>query len=157
MAVVILDGRVRVTFCTSISNLAAPTTAELNAGTQLEGLITPDGLTISPTTAKVDTSNLGSTFTTNRAGRKDFDIKLKFHHDGTSDVAWNLLPYRTNGVLVVRRGTDKTIAYASSDKVETYPVEAAEPDHIDPAPNSTWDFEVMLFLTADPQTRAVVA
>jgi hypothetical protein len=52
---------------------------------------------------------------------------------------------------------DKTIGFATSDKVEMYPVEAAEPDHVDPAPNSTWDFEVMLFLTGDPQTRAVVA
>lgn len=163
MAVVIMDGRVKVSFCTSISNIAAPTVAELNAGTALEGYITPDGLNITPTTGKVDTSNVGSTFTTNRAGRKAFDIKLKIHHDGTSDVGWNLLPYRTNGFLVVRKGIDKSTAYAtgqggaSNGVLQVFPVEAAEPDDVDPQPDSTWDFEIELFLTADPQTRAVIA
>jgi hypothetical protein len=157
MAVVIIDGRVRVTFANSIANINLPTAAECNGGTALEGYITPDGLTITPTTAKVDTSSLGSKQTTNRAGRVDHDIKLKIHHDGTSDVGWNLLPYRTNGYLIVRRGIDRATVYAPGDKVAVYPVEAAEPDETDPAPNGTWDFEVGLFLTADSQTRAVVA
>jgi hypothetical protein len=163
MAVVIMDGRVRVSFCTSIANIALPTTTELNAGTALEGYITPDGLVITPTTGKVDTSNVGSTFTTNRAGRKAFDIKLKIHHDGTTDVGWNLLPYRTNGYLVVRKGIDKATAYATGQGaanngvLQVFPIEAAEPDDVDPQPDSTWDFEVELYLTGDPNTRAQVA
>lgn len=165
MAPVIMDGRVKVSFCTSVANIALPTVSELTGGTatSLEGFITPDGLTISPTTGKVDTSNVGSTFTTNRAGRRAFDIKLKIHHDGTTDVGWNIMPYRTNGFLVVRKGIDKATNFltgqgaANTGVLQVFPIEAAEPDDVDPQPDSTWDFEIELFLTADPNTRAQVA
>lgn len=165
MAPVIMDGRVKVSFCTSIANIALPTVTELTGGTatSLEGYITPDGLNISPTTGRVDVSNVGSTFTTERVGRRKFDIKLKIHHDGTTDVGWNLLPYRTNGFLVVRKGIDKTTAFASGQGaanngvLQVFPVEAEEPDDIDPAPDSSWDFEIGLCLTGDPNTRAQVA
>lgn len=157
MAVVIIDGRVRVTWATAISNLAAPTTTELNAGTALQSYITPDGLNIAASTNGVDVSNLGSTFTTMRAGRRAFDISVVFHHDGTSDVAFNLFPYRTNGFIVVRRGVDVTTAYASTQKVECYPLECGECTETPPQPDGTWDFTVPFFLTTDPQTRSVIA
>jgi len=157
MAVVIIDGRVAVDWCTAIATLASPTTSELNAGTRLETFITPDGLTINPTTAPVDVSNLGSKYTWKRAGRVDIAVKIKFHHDGSTDTAWNLFPYRTNGFLAVRRGIDRTTAFASTQQVECYPLESAEPDQIDPAPNTNWDFTIDFFLTGDPVTRAVIA
>lgn len=157
MSVVIIDGRVRVTFATAIANVAAPTVAELNAGTALETYITPDGLDISVGTNKVDTSNLASTFTTNRAGRKTPEITVGFHHDSPTDTAFNLLPYRTTGFLIVRRGVDRTTVWATGDKVAVYPVEAGEPNEMKPAPDSTWDFSVPLFVSADPNQRAVVA
>jgi hypothetical protein len=157
MAVVIIDGRVAVAFCTSIATTAAPTVAEINAGTRLETYITPDGLEITTDTTPVPTSNLGSTVDTERAGRRKPSISIKFHHDGTSDVAWNLLPYRTNGFLVVRRGIDRTTAFASTQKVQVYPVEAGESNEQSPAPNTSWDFTVPMYITADFEPRAVVA
>lgn len=158
MAVVIIDGRVRVTWCTAIANMAAPTTAELNAGTALETFITPTGLVINPTTGAVDVSNLGSKATAERAGRVKYAVKITFHHDGSADTAYNLFPYRTNGVLIVRRGTDRTVAWATSDKTETYALECGEPDQVDPAPSGVWDFVVDFFLTESGyQSRAVVA
>jgi hypothetical protein len=157
MSVVIIDGRVRVQFCTAIATIGAPTTTELNAGTSLELLITPDGLDINVGTNKVDTSNLGSTFTTNRAGRKTPEITVTFHHDSPTDTAWNLLPYRTVGFLVVRRGIDRTTAYATGDKLGVYPVESGEGNEVKPKPDGTWDFMIPLFVTADPNQRAVVA
>lgn len=158
MAVVIIDGRVRVTFATAIASMAAPTTTELNAGTSLETFITPTGLVITPTTGPVDVSNLGSKATAKRAGRVDYAIKITFHHDGGTDTAWNLLPYRTNGFLVVRRGIDRTTAYASTQPVEVYAVETGEPDQVDPAPSGPWDFIVDCFLTeAGYQARAAIA
>lgn len=157
MTTVIIDGRVRVTWCSAIANTAAPTTAELNAGTALEGFITPDGLDIGMDTGGVDNSNLGSTFTTMKAGRKKPSVSIKFHHDSPTDTPYNLFTYRTNGYLVVRRGVDRTTAWASGDKVETYPLEAGETSQEKPTPDSTWDFTAPFFVTADPVTRAVVA
>lgn len=157
MAVIIIDGRVKVTFCTAISNIAAPTTTELNAGTALQSYITPDGLDIAASTGKVDVSNLGSTFTTTKAGRRSFDSSIKFHHESGTDVPYNLFPYNTDGYLVVRRGVLATTAWTAADKVEVYPINTGEPMQEKPAPDGTWDFTVPMFVSADPNTRAVVA
>lgn len=157
MAVVPIDGKVRVTWCNAVANVASPTTAELNGGTALEGFITPDGLNIGASTGTVDTSNLGSTFTTGRAGRRSFDISLKFHHDSPTDTPFNLLPYRTSGVLVVRRGIDKTTAWTAAQRAEVYPVETQEPSEEPPGPDGSWDFTVPMVVTSDPNTRATVA
>lgn len=157
MAVVIIDGRVKVTFATAISNVAAPTTTELNAGTALQGYITPDGLDVGASTGKVNTSNLGSTFTTNKAGRREFDISVKFHHESPTDTPYNLLPYNTDGYLVIRRGTTASTAWAAGDKVEVYPVNTGEPMQEKPAPDGVWDFTVPMYVSSDPNTRAVVA
>jgi hypothetical protein len=157
MAVVPIDGNVRVTFCSAITTTTAPTTTELNAGTALEGYITPDGLDIAPTTGQRDTSNLGSRQNTYKSGRKSFAIKVMFHHASGTDVPWNLLPYNTDGFLVVRRGVDATTAWATSDKVEVYPVNTGEPVETKPAPDGNWDFESPMFVSGDAETRAVVA
>lgn len=157
MAVVIMDGRVRVTWATSIASVAAPTVAELNAGTALQSYITPDGLDIGMDTGGVDTSNVASTFTTQKAGRKKPTISVTMHHDSPTDTPYNLVPYRTTGFLVVRRGVDSTTAWTVADKVEVYPVESGEAVQVKPSVDSTWDFTSPMFVTSDPNTRAVVA
>ena len=158
MAVVIIDGRVAVAFCTAVATMASPTVTEINAGTRLETFITPTGLVITPTTPAVDVSNLGSKANAERAGRVKVQIKMTIHHDGTTDTGWNLLPYRTNGFLVVRRGIDRTTAFASTQQVEVYAVESGEPDQIDPTPSGLWDFAVDFFVTENSYVaRAVVA
>jgi len=157
VSVVIIDGRVRVSWLTACATTSAPTVTELNNGTALEGFITPDGLNIGMETGGVNTSNLKSTFTTMRAGRKVPSISIKFHHDSPTDTPYNLVPYRTNGFLAVRRGVDATTAWATGDKVEIYPVESGEAQQETPQPDGTWDFTSPMFVTSDPVTRAVVA
>lgn len=158
MAVVIIDGRVRVQWCTAITNMASPTVAELNAGTALETFITPTGLNITPTTGAVPVSNLASKADAERAGRVKYAVKCVFHHDGTSDVAWNLFQYRVNGFMAVRRGLDRTVAFSSTQPIEVYALECAEPDQVDPAPSGVWDFNLDFFLTElGYQSRAVIA
>jgi hypothetical protein len=157
MSAIIIDGRVRVTWSAALGNVAAPTVAELNAGTALEQFIQPDGLDVGMDTGGVDTSNLGSTFTTMRAGRKKPSVTIGFHHDGPTDTPYNLLPYRTAGFIIIRRGVDRTTAWTVGDKVEVYPVETGEAVQVKPGPDSTWDFTSPMFVMADPNTRAVVA
>lgn len=157
MTAVIIDGRVRVTFAVSVASVAAPTVAEANAGTALEGFIRPDGLDIGMDTGGVDTSNLKSTFTTMRAGRKKPSINIGFHHDGPVDTPYTLLPYRTTGFLLVRRGVDATTAWTVADKLEVYPVETGEAVQVKPTPDNTWDFDSPMFVMSDPNTRAVMA
>jgi hypothetical protein len=167
MSVVIMDGRVRVYWLTACSNIALPTTTELNAGTDLTGYITPDGLEITVGTGKVPVGNVGSTYTLNRVGRREPDVSLTCHHDATSgstDPAWNLLVYRAVGFLAVRTGVDKATAWTTGQgaggttgALQMFPVECGEYNPIKPGENTAWDFTVPLTVYLDPNTRAVVA
>ena len=167
MSVVIMDGRVRVYWLTACSNIALPTTTELNAGTALHPYITPDGLDIAVTTGKVDVGNVASTYTLNRVGRRAPTISLTCHHDsttGSTDPAWSLLIYRATGFLAVRLGVDATTAWATGQgggglngTLEMYPVEVGDYNPVKPAPDTSWDFMVDLTVYLDPNRRAVVA
>lgn len=157
MTTILIDGTVKVVWCNTIVNIAAPTTAELNGGTPLESYIRPDGLDIAMATGGVDNSNLASTFTTERAGRRKPSISIMFHHQAGTDTPFNLLPYRTSGFLVVRRGIAVATAWTTSQLVAVYPGETGETDEQKPAPDTNHDFMVPVFVSADPNVRAVVA
>lgn len=156
---VIVDGKTRVYWVTSISSISAPTVAELDAGIDVTERITPDGLTITPETADVDNSSLASTFTTNRAGRRGFSIELTFKRgdNPTDDVPWTTLVYQATGYLVVRRILPRDTAWAASQECEIYPVECGEPQQTPPAANEVAKFMSPMKLTSEPDTRAVVA
>jgi len=167
MAVVIMDGRVRVAWLTACANIAAPTVAELNAGTNIGPYITPDGLDISVDTGRVDVGNVASTFTLERVGRRKPQVKLTLHHDATTsttDPAWALLVYRATGFLAVRLGVDATTAWTighggggTTGVVMVLPVEAGQDNPVKPAPDTSWDFMTDLTVYLDPNFRAVVA
>lgn len=164
MSVVIIDGRVRVTWMTACANILAPTVAELNAGTALQSYITPDGLDIQFETGKVDVGNVASTYTLERVGRRKPAIKLTMHHDSPTDTPWTLLVYRAVGYLAVRTGIDTTTAWTigqggggSTGSVQVFPVEAGQDSPVNPAPDSTWDFTTDLTVYLDPSPRSVVA
>jgi len=167
MSVVIMDGRVRVYWLTACANIALPTVAELNAGTDLTTYITPDGLDVGMTTGSVNVGNVGSTYTLNRMGRRVPTLSLTFHHDATSgstDPAWNLLLYRVTGFLAIREGVDKATAWATGQggggttgTLGMYPAECGEYNGTKPAPDTSWDFTVPLGVYLDPNKRSVVA
>lgn len=159
MAVVTMDGRTAVGYAATIATIGSPTVTELTTGsTRLETFILPDGLEITPATGTVDVSNLGSVQNASRAGRITWTIKITFHHDGATDTAWNLFPYRTGGFLWVRRGIDRATTPATGQKLAVYAIETGEPDEVDPKPDGTWDFMSDFFVTENGfNSRAVVA
>jgi len=164
MSVVIMDGRVRVSWLTACANIAAPTVAELNAGTAIHSYITPDGLDISIDTGRVDVGNVASTFTLERVGRRKPQVKLTLHHDSPTDTPWTLLVYRAVGFLAVRLGVDATTAWTigqggggSTGQVMVIPVEAGQDNPVKPGPDTSWDFMTDLTVYLDPNFRAVVA
>ena len=159
MADIITDGKTKVWSVPSISNIAAPTTAELNAGTSLEGLMTPDGLVgFEPDTADVDNSALNSTFDTRLPGRAGFSGTLvRLKKQAGTDTVYNTLvrDYVTN--IVVRRGTLASTGWATSDKVEVYPCQMGEVRNLPPEANSVQRYEVPMKITTTPNLRATVA
>ena len=157
MADLISDGYTRVTWVTTISNIAAPTTGELNGGVALESFITPDGLDITPSTASVDTSNVASTFSTNTVGRRGYEINVTMKNQGFSAAPWTTLPYGTVGYLAVRRNNLAGAAWASAQKVEIYPCTTGEAQINKPAANEVQKFTVPMMVTSDPAPRSAVA
>lgn len=161
MTTILLDGKTRVTVVSTVDNIvdiAAPTVAELNAGTDIQGSMTPDGLQITPTDGKVDNSNLGSEFTTMTIGRTSFDVQLKFHHgDPTADTIYDMWIKHATFFLVVRRGYPKALAYAAGQKLKVYPIEVGEDADPASAAEQNWDYMLPVVVTDDPSTRSVVA
>lgn len=152
------DGFTRISWVPSIANIAAPTTAELNAGTLVHDRVTPDGLKVDASTAKVDTSNVASTFSTEKAGRTSFDNSLTLKRQDGSDAMFQTT-FRKNqtGFLVIRRNLASGTAWASTQRVEVYPSECGEPQLVSPAANEVQKYTVPLMVTAEPATNAVVA
>lgn len=159
MGDVITDGKTRVAWATSISNLSAPTVPELDAAKDFTARITPDGLTITPDTADVDTSGLHSTFSTTRAGRRGYTVELtcKRGDTPTDDAPHATLKYQATGFLIVRRVLPYTEPWAAGQEVEVYPIECGEPQQVPPAPNEVGKFTSPMKVIDDPDTAAVVA
>jgi len=157
MTDLLVDGNVKISFLPSVSNIHAPTTTELNAGTSLEQFITPTGYKNKPSTAPIDTSSLASKFMTQGAGRKSFALSLELKRQTGTDAVYNLLSYQATGYLAVRRNLDRTTAWATGQTVEIYPVQCGQREQNDPAPNEVQKYVSTMFLTADPDDAAVVA
>jgi hypothetical protein len=153
------DGKTRVYWVTTVSNIQAPTVAELNAGIALNSTITADGLIgFKPDTADVDTSALDSTFNTVVNGRTSFSgtmFRLKKQLSG--DTIFTTLTRDTAGFVVIRRSLAATTAWASSQACEVYPALCGEVARVDVEPNSLERYEIPIKITASPALRAAVA
>lgn len=161
MADIIVDGRTRVAFVPTIANIAAPTVAELNAGTLLQSTLVPTGLEgFENTTADVDNTSLASTFDTKLPGRQSFSgtgLVLK-KQDGT-DTVFNLLSVpNTNGFIVIRDALPESTAWAAAQPVETHPVRTASHSMMGRGEaNSVLRYRVPTPITGAPNLKAVVA
>ena len=160
MADLTSDGMIAAWFVASIANIASPSAGtEIGAAGSLvlHNRATPTGLKVPATTDKIDNSKLGSTFTTNKVGRRHFDgLSVTYiKGDQTADMAFDTtLVYQATGYLVVRRNVAATTAAAASQKVEVYPVQCEEPIQSDPAPNTLQEVTVNFSLTADPRSAS---
>src|SRR5215217_714204 len=113
MADVVIDGYIRVSSVPTISNLAAPTAAELNAGIAYEMLLTQDGLSgFASTTNWVPNSALGSTFDTQLPGTVSYaDLSLTFKWQSGTDTMWSLLTFGYQTNVVIRRRVLRATAF----------------------------------------------
>lgn len=159
MADITADGKTRVYWVTTISNINAPTTTELNAGIALQSTLTADGLNgFQPATADVDTSSLDSTFSTMVNGRTSFsNTSLRLKKQSGTDTIFTTLTRDTAGYVVIRRSLTASTAWASSQAVEVYPALCGEVSRMDPEPNTVERYEIPIKITASPALRAAVA
>lgn len=157
---IIIDGRVRVDEVQTIADISAPTVAELDAGTRLDEVMTPDGLIgFEPETADVDTSALSSTFDTVRPGRDSFSgtmLRIK-KQSQTGDTIYDTLVKNYDTHIVVRTGVTSDTAWSAGQEVRVYPVSCGRVRHPAPEGNTVERYEVPTKIYNDPDLRAVVA
>lgn len=158
MADLLGDGNVKVTFCLTIADISSPTESELNAGVDLQTVITKDGLNINPEQASVDNTALASREETQDAGTVSYSIELtvKRQDSDLTDIGWNTLTDRQLGYLVVRRHRPHEDAYEAGDPVEVYPVRCGRPRMQPPELNAAQRFVISLFNHTAPDPFAVV-
>lgn len=152
-----VDGTTRVYWVSTISNTAAPTTTELNAGVALQSYITPDGLDISIKTDAIDTSALDSTQNTSAPGRRGDDISMTFKHQGDAAAPWTTFASKPSGYVVVRYNVASTTAFASGQKLYIAPCTAGDRAVVKGAANEVRKFTVPFFVTGAVQDAASVA
>lgn len=151
------DGMIKVSFVPTIAVITAPTTTELNAGTPLEAQLTPDGLSVAIATAGVDTSKLNSTANSEIIGRDTYTVSVKYVRGGHSyaTAIQAALTRGASGYLVARRDIVATTAWASSQKVEVYPIQCQRPSPDTPAANALQTVMVPMSVTDGGSVRGV--
>lgn len=159
MADIISDGMTKVSWVTTISNTAAPTAAELNAGVALEALLTPDGLGITTTTDAVDAASLASVQDAEIPGRRKDSIVLTFKDQGEAAAPFTTFASRPSGYVVVRRGVSVTgtPTYVAAQKVHVYPATAGDRQPQGSAKNELLKLVVPIFVTGPVQASVAVA
>jgi hypothetical protein len=159
MADMLNDGQIKCVFVPSIANIAAPTTAELAAGTALECLITADGLDIKVGEATVSIPKLCETSVSEAPGRTTYGMTLTMVRKTVTveDVAWTVLLRGTTGYLVLRYGVPYATAFAAAQKVQVFPGKAGERQPQKPEQNGATKFMSQWFVSSQPNLDAVVA
>lgn len=157
MSAYVHEGMTKVTFAPTVTNVAAPTVAQLTAGTDITTFLTKDGLNIALSQNTVDNTSLAETFDAQLVGSWGGSLTLTFKRDASADTAWDLFEHGDVGYIVVRRGVAHAGAFAASDKVEVYPVQSGEPVPNATAANAQATATVTFAVTAQPDLHAVVA
>lgn len=157
MSAYVHEGMTKVSWVPTITDVSAPTVAQLTAGTDITELLTKDGLNISLSQNFVDNTSLAETFDSQLVGSWGGTASLTIKRDNATDTAWDLFTYGETGYLVVRRGEDYAGAFAAADKVEVYPAQAGEPVPNATAANAQATATVGMAITAQPDLHAVVA
>jgi hypothetical protein len=151
------EGNSLLYYVPSIANKAAPTVAELNAGTNLTAFVPPDGWNPTTTQNNVDIASLADTFDVMVIGTEGGPITVTFQRDNSADTAWNLFTRGLAGFFAFREGISKDTVWTAAQAVQVYPIQAHHPIANQTARNAARTFNVTVAVTSEPNRKAVVA
>lgn len=136
------------------ATMAAPTVAEITAGTELTDQLVADGVDFGGGNRNnASQAMLGGAFVAEKPGTWGANGKLTFARDDGVDAAWALFMDRPEGYILISRFGPA----AATAKVEVYPVQAHKPSPMASAENEYQKFEVQFGVTSEPEYEAVVA
>lgn len=155
MAKVASEEKVKVYFLPTVASKAAPTVANIAAGTHLTPFVPTDGLNVDPTQNNASISMLDSGFNAEQIGTYGYGITMTMTRDDVAadDDAWTLFERGLRGFLLISRfGTP-----IAGSRVEVYPIECHDPAPAAPAENTFQTFTVGMAVHDAPEIKAVVA
>ena len=146
----------RVSWVTTIADMAEPSPTEMGAGTDITCFLTKDGLNPGGSTNSIDAGTLCNKVDGQVAGSISYQATLKgYRYVAGDDDFWDLCAHGTAGYLVVRRGVAYSTAWANGQAVEVYKAQMGEPIPASSAANAMQTFEVGLFVE-DADLKAAV-
>lgn len=157
------DGVLKVHVVDTIANLAAPTEAELAAGTAVHDFLTRTGIDTPEEGTDADASDLGSDRDKSVPATIGGQLTAEFFRDdgtgGTTDDAWTAQPRKLVTNLVIARfgGSDTDYAIQATDTVEVWPVRISQRSNNRAVGGETLRFTCTYALRLDPELAAVVA
>lgn len=141
----------------SITNIAAPTAAQITAATDLTGFVI--SLNASSRGNTVPTPSFDSLFETSTAGTSAATFDADFYRDDEDDAAWELLPRGTRGFFIISRfgGAGTNNKPVATDEVEVWPVMITSRTMANMSNNTVQTFTVSCAVTTEPDEDAIVA
>jgi hypothetical protein len=158
MARLAYEGNTKVYWATTVASKTAPTVANITAATNLTPFIVKDGVTTPATQNMVDSATIDEVFDAQVVGSWGGGaLELTMFRDNTSDTAYNLVIYGTNGFVIIWRFAGGASTPSSGAKVEVWPAQMHEPAPMASAANEMQKFKASFAITSAPAMRATVA
>lgn len=154
------DGNVKVMIVTTLANTAAPTVAELTAGStkDISCYLTGDGYNPSLDEQVIADARLCDTETYEQPGRKTRGLSVTYIDNtntaSPNDAKTTLVP-GTALYVVTRRGKAFDAAVTASDKVTVSPIKPGAYNELPPEANSVLKITQKLFITGKTQDATV--
>lgn len=151
----VYDGKIKVRWLSAApANPGAPTTTEINAGTDLTPFLPKNGLNPGGTTNRVAEGSLVDTFDAEVMGTYSKQIAMTLFRNSGADTAYQLFDtYGTTGALVVA-----PFGITAGQPAEVYPdVQAGIAQSQQTAANEKQKFTVDIAVRATPRLDAVIA
>ena len=156
MARIVFDGNFKVFWlATPPANAAAPTTAEVTAGTDLTSFIPKDGFKVGMSNNRVQGGSLDETFLDESMGTWTSQLSVDAYKDDTTDTAFTTIGVRgtTGAFVAVPHGGNVT-----GSKCYVWPdVEAGSPILADTAENARQKFTAEFAVRQSPNLHAAIA
>lgn len=153
MAVPTYEG-MKVHWLATVASLAAPTAANITAGTDLTPFTPVAGVNLASSQNRASLAMLGDAYVKEGIGTHTRSLTLTFTRDAVTanDTAWTLFTYKLAGHIMLSRFG----APVAASRVEVYQVEAGESLMQPSAENELLTFQVEFAIQAYNQ-KAVVA
>jgi hypothetical protein len=156
---VVADGNWLIMFVATIANTAAPTAAEINAGTskKLTYSIAGDGYKHDITVNTVTVNRLTLAQVLQYDGTITDDLEISYvYTNAAGDVARLALPVNTTGYIVERPVIPNSQAVAAADLVDVIPIKAGLQRRNAPASNAEATITQKLNVTGVVQRNVAV-